>query len=78
MTQEWEVEPGVTSSMRRTVRVARDIGVIMIVYALALTTAIFIFDRGQDLLTFATVLVSTGAGLITGVSLAKAWQAQKE
>lgn len=78
MTAELESEPGVSSSMRKTVKVARDVGTFMIFYSCALVGAIFVFNRGQELLAFATVLVSTGAGMITGVSFAKAWQAQKE
>ena len=78
MTQELESSPGVVSSMRKTVKVARDIGTFMILYGCALVGGMFALNSRFELLTFATVLVSTGAGMITGVSFAKAAQAKSE
>jgi len=78
MTGELERSPGNASSMRKTVKVARDIGTFMIMYGCALVGGMFILNNRFELLTFATVLVSTGAGMITGVSFAKAIQTKSE
>lgn len=78
MTLETEFSPGVISSMRKTVKIAREIGVFMIIYGCALVGGMFAMNSRFELLTFATVLVSTGAGMITGVSFAKAIQSKTE
>lgn len=77
-TQETEYEPGVTSSMRVTVRVARFVGTIMNLFALALTAYMAIKNGRYELIPVVVVFVSTGSGLILGVSAAKAWQSQAE
>jgi hypothetical protein len=77
-TLEIEESPGVISSMRVLLRSARRAGWVMIVSGILLAGAIFVFDRGYQLVTFSILLVSTGSGMITGLGFAKAIQARSE
>lgn len=78
MIGELESAAGTASSMRKTVKVARDVGTFMILYGCALTGGMFFLNSRFELLTFVTVLVATGSSMITGVSFAKAMQAKAE
>lgn len=78
MTRETEESPGVTSSMRVTLRTGRRVGVFMIVAGVALASAAMVLNRGYELAPFLTLLVTSGAGLVTGLGIAKAIQAKNE
>lgn len=78
MTSEIEESPEVISSMRVTVRTARRIGVIMIISGIVITGLMLILNRGFDLVPVSTLLVTSGAGMITGISFAKAIQSKAE
>jgi hypothetical protein len=77
-TQETEESPGVTSSMRVHLKSGRRAGWLMIVSGISLSTLMLIVNRGYELVSVAVLLVSTGAGMITGLGFAKAIQSQSE
>ena len=77
-TLETEESPGVASSMRATVRFGRRVGAIMIAAGIALTSASLWLNRGFEIIPVCVLLVSTGAGMITGLGFAKAIQANAE
>jgi hypothetical protein len=78
MIKETEAKEGVQSSMRVTLKTGRRIGTFMILSGVLLATVSMILNRGYELAPFLTMLVSTGAGLITGLGIAKAIQAKSE
>ena len=78
MTQEHEERPGVISNMRRTLIFARRTGLLMIVSGIALAGAMLGLGRGYELAPVATLLVTAGAGMITGLGFAKAIQSKSE
>jgi uncharacterized membrane protein len=78
MTGELEASPGVRSSMRVLVRSGRRAGWAMILSAVALSGAMLALGRGYELVPVAVLLVSTGAGMMTGLGFAKAAQARTE
>jgi len=78
MTKETEYQPGVESSMRKTVRVSRQLGSMMILSALALVAAMAYTNGRYELVPVVSVLVGGGTVLITGVSAAKSYQSHAE
>jgi hypothetical protein len=78
MTKETEYQPGVESSMRKTVIVSRRLGSLMIVSALALVAAMAYTNGRYELVSVVSVLVGGGTVLITGVSAAKSYQSHAE
>jgi len=78
MTSEIEESPGVTSSMRMTVKFARPLGAWMIASGIALAALSLILGRGYELITVEALLISTGAAMITGLGFAKAMQSKYE
>lgn len=75
---ETEVAPGIISSMRVTLKVAREAGRVMIYSGIALAAMVVALDRGYELVPFLMVLESAGPTMITGLSFAKAIQAKSE
>lgn len=78
MTTETEHSPGVTSSMRVTLKSARRAGFIMIGSGIVITSSMIVLNRGYEAVPVATLLVTSGAGMITGLGFAKAIQAKSE
>jgi len=74
---EIESSPGVVSSMRKTLVTARRLGTFMIVSAVVFG-ALAIVLKTFEILTFATVLISAGSAMITGMGFAKAQQSKTE
>ena len=77
-TKETEYAPGVVSSMRVTLKTARESGVFMIISGVAMAAAMLVLDRGYELIPFITVMEGAGPAMITGLSYAKAVQAGAE
>jgi hypothetical protein len=78
MTTETEQSPGVTSSMRVTLKNARRAGFFMIFSGVALCIAMLILGRGYELVPVAILLETAGPGMITGLGYAKAMQSKNE
>lgn len=76
--QEIEEKPGVISSMRRNVKKAVNTGIIMIFAGILLGAYSAITSKSFELVSFYTLLVTAGAGLISLALGAKAWQSQAE
>lgn len=66
-----------TSMMRVGAMVAIVVGGFMILAGIALAVAMLVLER-YELVSFVTVLATTGPGVIALSLGAKAWQAQKE
>lgn len=77
-TTEIEEKPGITSSMRRNVRKAVNTGIIMILSGIALGTYSAVMKKSFELISFYSLLITAGAGLISLALGAKAWQSQSE
>lgn len=77
-TKETEYAPGVSSSMRKALKFSRYLGGLMIGYSVSLTSFMAYVDGRYELIPVVLTLLGTGAGMITGVSVAKAWQSQAE
>lgn len=77
-TNEIEESPGIVSSMRVTLRTVRRLGSIMILSGIALSIAVVVLNSRFEIISFATILVATGSGMITGLGAAKAWQSGVE
>ena len=75
---ETEERPGVVSSMRKNVKKAVNMGIIMILCGIALGTYSTVTSKSFELVSFYTLLVTAGAGLISLALGAKAWQSQSE
>jgi hypothetical protein len=75
---EIEEKPGVISSMRKNVKKAVNTGIIMIIAGIGLGTYSAVTSKSFELVSFYTLLVTAGAGLISLALGAKAWQAQSE
>jgi len=77
MTGELEEAPGVVSAMRKGLKVARRLGVIMAASGVILSGAILILER-YEAIPLALAMITGGPSLIALALGAKAWQAQAE
>lgn len=78
MTRDIEESPGVISLMRKSVKKVINVGIVMIACSIGMAGYSLYKNEGYELVPFYTLLVSTGAGMITGALVSKAWQAQAE
>lgn len=78
MIAEDEVTEQVKSAMRVTLKTGRRVGAFMIIIGVVMAGVILAINRSYELIPFLTMLVTAGAGLITGLGMAKAWQAKSE
>lgn len=75
---EIEEKPGVISSMRKNVKRAVITGVIMIISGIALGAYSAIKEKSFEMISFYSLLVTSGAGMISLSLGAKAWQSNSE
>jgi hypothetical protein len=75
---EIEEKPGVVSSMRKNVKRAIVTGIIMIISGIALGAYSTIKEKSFEMISFYSLLVTSGAGMISLALGAKAWQSNSE
>ncbi len=75
---EIEEKPGVISSMRKNVKRAIITGIIMIISGIALGAYSTLTMKSFEMISFYSLLVTSGAGMISLALGAKAWQANSE
>jgi uncharacterized membrane protein (DUF373 family) len=75
---EIEEKPGVVSSMRKNVKKAVVTGIVMIISGIILGAYSTITEKSFELISFYSLLVTSGAGLIALALGAKAWQSSSE
>lgn len=75
---EIEEKPGVISSMRKNVKRAIITGVFMIISGIALGAYSTLTSKSFEMVSFYSLLVTSGAGMISLSLGAKAWQANSE
>jgi len=75
---EIEEKPGVISSMRKNVKRAIITGIIMIISGIALGAYSAIEEKSFEMISFYSLLVTSGAGMISLSLGAKAWQSNSE
>jgi predicted Co/Zn/Cd cation transporter (cation efflux family) len=73
-----EQSPGVVSLMRKSVKTVVKVGVIMIIAGILMGSYSTVTEKAFELVSFYSLLVTSGAGMISLALGAKAWQAQGE
>jgi multisubunit Na+/H+ antiporter MnhB subunit len=77
-TKDIEESPGVVSLMRKVVKTIVYAGIGMIVSGIALTAYCIFTNSGSDFISVLNLIITSGAGMVTGSVVAKAWQSQAE
>jgi len=75
---EIEEKPGVISSMRKNVKRATVTGILMIISGIALGAYSTLTMKSFEMISFYSLLVTSGAAMISLALGAKAWQANSE
>jgi len=78
ITKDIEVSPGVVSLMRKSVKFTIQVGTFMIVSGIVMAAYSLFKNRGFELISFYSLLTTSGAAMITGALASKAWQSNAE
>lgn len=77
-TKDVEASPGVVSLMRKSVKKVVTVGTVMIGSGILMGAYSLVMNKGFELISFYSLLVTSGAAMISLALGAKAWQSQSE